>query len=339
MTGQFLGLILDPFVDGRNSPSSFGQRFGFAPEQEESDAYAYVSPKGKAGQAFNKALGEQSIERRVNLWTAGFGGAGTTGGDAAKGTHDTLASTYGVAVGLDYRTTPDSVMGVAVAGGGTTWRLDSGLGRGSSDAFNVGIYGAARSGPAYTAASFSFANHWISTDRTTFGGGRLTGKFNGHMWGGRLESGYRYGTPLGGVTPYAAIQLQYFQTSAYNETDADGSGFALRYNADEASNIRTEIGARFDTTSSLGQSKLTLRSRLAWAHDRVSSPALIASFQALPSSSFTVNGAVPAKNLALASLGTEVQLVSGVTFLTKFDGEFGVNTQTFAGSGTLRYRW
>jgi len=87
------------------------------------------------------------------------------------------------------------------------------------------------------------------------------------------------------------------------------------------------------------KSILTLRGRLAWAHDWVSNPALTAAFQALPGSSFIVNGAVPAKDVALASVGVEVRLLSGVTLATKFDGEFGSNTQTYAGTGTLSYRW
>jgi uncharacterized protein with beta-barrel porin domain len=341
MTGQFLGLMLDPFVDGRNPASSFGQRFGFAPEEGLSlDAYAYASPKEKAEKAFARALGVQPVERRWNVWAAGFGGAGSTAGDSARGTHDTLASTYGVALGMDYRVSPDAVGGFSVAGGGTNWRLDSGLGGGSSDVLNLGIYGAVRSGPAYTAASFSFANHWVSTDRNTVGGARLTGAFSGQGFGGRLESGYRYGTPVSGITPYAGVQAQLFGAPAYSETDVDGSGFALRYNSSDATEVRTELGARFDSATVLNsESILTVRSRLAWAHDWVSNPALTAAFQALPGSGFIVNGAVPAKNLALASIGLEVRLLSGVTLLTKFDGEFGSNTQTYAGTGTLRYRW
>ena len=43
--------------------------------------------------------------------------------------------------------------------------LSQGLGGGRSDAFQAGVYGATKSGPAYLAAAFAFANHWMSTDR------------------------------------------------------------------------------------------------------------------------------------------------------------------------------
>jgi uncharacterized protein with beta-barrel porin domain len=84
---------------------------------------------------------------------------------------------------------------------------------------------------------------------------------------------------------------------------------------------------------------LTLRGRLAWAHDWVSNPALAAAFQALPGTNFIVNGATPAKDSALVSTGAELRLVNGVTLLAKFDGEFASRSSTYAGTGTIRYAW
>ena len=55
-------------------------------------------------------------------------------------------------------------------------RVAQGLGGGKSDAFQAGIYGATKSGPAYLAATFAFTNHWMSTDRLAFGD-HLTASF------------------------------------------------------------------------------------------------------------------------------------------------------------------
>ena len=84
------------------------------------------------------------------------------------------------------------MVGLAFAGGGTDWSLSQGLGGGKSDAFQAGVYGATRSGPAYLAAAFAFTNHWMSTDRFAFAGDHLTAKFNAQSYGGRLEGGYRF---------------------------------------------------------------------------------------------------------------------------------------------------
>src|SRR5262245_54679753 len=85
------------------------------------------------------------------------------------------ARAVGFAAGLDYRLTPDTVAGFAFAGGGTDWSLAQGLGGGKSDAFQAGLYGATRWGPAYLAAAFAFTNHWMSTDRFAVGD-HLTGQ-------------------------------------------------------------------------------------------------------------------------------------------------------------------
>jgi outer membrane autotransporter protein len=255
------------------------------------------------------------------------------------GSHDLSANTAGFAGGFDYRLTPNSVVGLALAGGGTNWSLSQGLGGGKSDAFQAGVYGATRSGPAYLAAAFAFTNHWMSTDRFAVGD-HLTANFNAQSYGGRVEGGYRFATWYGGVTPYAAIQAQSFHTPGYAETGLIPNGFALTFNGRDASDTRSELGARFDHVAAVTRDAvLTLRARLAWAHDWVSDPTLTPLFQALPGASFIVTGATPAKNSALASAGGELRLANGITLLAKFDGEFASHSSTYAGTGIVRYRW
>jgi outer membrane autotransporter protein len=218
--------------------------------------------------------------------------------------------------------------------------LAQGIGGGKSDAFQAGVYGTARSGPAYLAAALAFTNHWMSTDRFAFAGDHLTASINAQSFGGRLEGGYRFATYYGGLTPYAAIQSQMFHTPGYIETDLTSGGFALGFNSRNATNTRSELGGRFDHLLLLNpEAALTLRTRVAWAHDSVSDPALTAGFQTLPGTSFVVNGATPAKNSALTSAGAELRLANGVALLAKFDGEFASHSSTYAGTGTVRYTW
>jgi len=203
-----------------------------------------------------------------------------------------------------------------------------------------GIYGTARSGPAYLAAALAYTNHWMSTDRFAFAGDHLTASFNAQSFGGRVEGGYRFATFYGGLTPYAAIQAQSFHTPSYNESDLTSGGFALGFNSRSASDTRSELGGRFDRLLLLNpEAALTLRARVAWAHDWISDPTLAALFQTLPGASFIVNGATPAKNSALTSAGAELRLANGVVLLAKFDGEFASHSSTYAGTGTVRYTW
>jgi autotransporter-associated beta strand protein/T5SS/PEP-CTERM-associated repeat protein len=292
LTDQFLNLMLDPFVEGRGCT--------------EYPARAIV--KGP--------LPTPVCQGRWATWVGAYGGGNHTAGDLAViGSHDLSARTVGVAAGLDYHFTPDTVLGFALAGGGTDWNLSQGLGSGKSDAFQAGIYGTTRWGPAYLAGAFAFTNHWMTTDRTAVGD-HLTADFNAQSYGGRLEGGYRFATLYGAIAPYAAIQAQNFHTPSYNETDAIPGGFALAFPAHDADDTRSELGARFDKQVLLNYGAVLIwRARAAWAHDWITDPNLLPMFEALPGASFIVNGATPVKNSALASAGAELRLINGVSLL------------------------
>jgi hypothetical protein len=59
-------------------------------------------------------------EPRWTVWGAGYGASNRTSGDLAViGSHDLSARTAGGAAGLDYRLTPDTVVGLALAGRGS----------------------------------------------------------------------------------------------------------------------------------------------------------------------------------------------------------------------------
>jgi outer membrane autotransporter protein len=339
LMSQFLGLMLDPFIDGRGGVGGAnGGAIGFAPEQPampEEIALAYASvlkaPVYKA----------TPFEQRWTAWGSAYGGYNRTSGDpVVVGSHDLTARAGGFAAGMDYHFTRDAVLGFALAGGGTNWTLAQGLGGGKSDAFQAGVYGTTRWGPAYVAASLAYTNHWMSTDRFAFAGDHLTASFNAQSVGARVESGYRVITALGALTPYAAVQAQSFRTPSYSETDLTNGGFGLAYAGRTATDTRSELGARYDNQIVLDRAAvLALRARLAWAHDWVSDPTLAAVFQALPGAGFIVNGATPAKDSALASAGAELRLANGVTFLGKLDGEFAHHSSTYSGTGTVRVAW
>jgi outer membrane autotransporter protein len=144
--------------------------------------------------------------------------------------------------------------------------------------------------------------------------------------------------PAFGITPYGAVQFQDFHTPSYSESNLPG-GFGLTYNAMNATDVRTELGARFDDPTLLFNKPLILFGRVAWAHDFVSNPALSAVFESLPGASFTVFGAPIPHDSALTTMGAQLFLAPNWSLLAKFEGEFAASSQTYAGTGTLRYTW
>ncbi len=337
LTNEFLSLMLDPFVTGRSSVGGGSPALGFAPEAQANlppdIALAYASVFTKAPPAAT------AFEQRWSAWGSAYGGGSTTNGNPTVGSNTLNANTYGFAGGVDYRISPTTVIGVALAGAGTNWGLANALGTGRSDAVQAGAYGVSWFGPTYLAGALSFSNHWFSTNRTALGD-TLTANFVGQSYGARLEGGYRYVVqPAFAVTPYAALQLQDFRTPAYNEIDQSGGGFGLAVNAMNATDVRSELGARFDDHTLLNGKPLILFGHLAWAHDFVGNPALSAAFQALPGAAFTVNGAPIPHDSAISTAGAQLYLTPQWSFIAKFDGEFAAGSQTYAGTGTLRHTW
>jgi uncharacterized protein with beta-barrel porin domain len=333
---EFLTLMLDPFVDGRFGLAGGGGAIGFAPDQEAAlppdIALAYAS-------ILNKAPPKPSFDQRWTAWGAAYGGSSNTRGDPTAGTNNLTASTFGYAGGMDYHLSLDTVVGFALAGGGTNWALANGLGAGRSDAFQAGIYGITRAGPAYLGGALAFTNHWFTTNRVALGD-PLSASFVGQSYAARVEGCYRYALlPTLGVTPYAAVQAQDFFTPRYSESDPTGAGLGLTFASMNATDVRSELGGRFDSPTAIDRMPLILRARLAWAHDFVNNPALSAAFQVLPGSNFIVNGAPIPHDSALTSAGAELFLAPNWTLLAKFDGEFARGAQTYAGSGTVRYTW
>lgn len=288
--------------------------------------------------------------RRWSVWAAGYGGNYNTTGNAPVGSHDISARAIGFATGLDYRVTPYTVAGFALAGGGTNYGLSDGLGGGRSDMFQSAVYSVTRVGPAYIATALAYAWHHFSTDRfvTVAGTDHLTADFSANNIAGRIEGGYRFAVPDAfgllpglGVTPYAAFQMQAFRTPSYSETAASGSSaFALDYDAHTTTTFRTELGAWFDERIVLDHDAvLTLRSRAAWAYDYWRDYNMTATFQQLPGSTFTVLGAAPMRDSLLASAGAEISFRNGISIAGLFDGDFAENSRMYSGFVRLRYSW
>jgi fibronectin-binding autotransporter adhesin len=120
-SSQFLNQLLDPFAgEGAGGGSAQGRAMGFAPERpdmsDEPLAYAKILTKAPA------AL---PPERRWDVWGGSFGGESTASGDPVIGSNSVDVHNAGVTGGADYRVSPDSTVGFAVAGSETNFSLSS----------------------------------------------------------------------------------------------------------------------------------------------------------------------------------------------------------------------
>jgi uncharacterized protein with beta-barrel porin domain len=340
---QFMGVMTDPFVAGRGDGPSAGGGVATGYADEASAYAAKRNPNDALAAIYTKAPPLViPFEPRWSTWVAGYGGSQTTDGNAVLGSNNTTSSIYGTAVGADYRFSPFTIAGFALAGGGTSFSVN-GSGSGHSDLFQVGAFVWHDVGPAYISASLAYGWQDITTNRsvTVAGTDQLRAEFNANAFSGRLEGGYRFVTPFAGgvgITPYAAGQFTTFDLPSYAEAALSGSsGFALSYGAQSVTDARSELGIRTDKSFAVQGGIFTLRGRFAWAHDYDPDRAIAATFQALPGASFVVNGAAQAADSALTTASAEMKWINNWSVAATFEGEFSDVTQLCRqGRGALR---
>src|SRR6266478_5491838 len=348
----FMGVMTDPFIGCRSDPVSAGSAAPqFAEENDGASAYAAngnarsKSERDAYAAIYRKApVMAAPFAPSWSVWAAGYGGSQTTDGNAALGTNNTTSRIAGGVVGADYRFSPFTLAGFALAGGGTNFTIANALGTGRSDLFQAGAFVRHTVGPAYISAALAYGWQDITTDRTVTIAGvdQLRANFNANAYSGRVEGGYRFVTPwmAVGITPYAAGQFTTFDLPAYAEQAVSGANtFALAYGAKSVTASRSELGLRSDKSYALTDSVLTLRSRAAWAHDFNPDRSIAATFQTLPGASFVVNGAAQGHDAALVSGSAEMKWRNGFSLAATFESEFSDVTRSYAGKGVARYAW
>ena len=325
---QFTGAIMPSSLDGRGTPIASAPA-GYA---------AYSSSGGKA-----VALPRLAADPDAwgwSVWGSGFGARQSHSGQASQGVAASSNSVYGLAAGADYRVSPSTVAGFALAGGATDFST-RGLGTGHSDLAQLGVFIRHHIGQAYVAAATAYGWQAITQDRSVAGIDRLRSEFDVHSLSGRIEGGYRFGAPSLGFTPFAAAQFVVSALPGYSERVMSGPGlFALSYAGRDAVDRRGEIGLRADTTFAVADVAITLTGGLAWAHSfNTGRATATASFQALPGSSFLVSGANRDRNALRSSAGAELKWKNGLALAAAFDGEFTQRSRSYGGKAVLRYTW
>jgi autotransporter-associated beta strand protein len=318
---QFMGVLLDP---------TRGALSGGQPN----DAMAAMPRKAAP-------LGAEVFDSRWGVWAAGFGGSQSTNGDDALGSNKTTSNVFGSAVGVDYRFSPNTVLGFELAGGGTHFIVDNG-GSGNSDLFQAGAYLRHTQGAAFFAAALAYGWQDVTTNRTVtaFGIDSLRANFTTNAISGRLEGCYRGATAVVDITPYAAGQFTSFHLPSYAEQVAFGANtFALGYSDKDVTATRSELGVRTEKAVPLSDATLMLRGRLAWAHDFNTDRNVQATFLTLPGASFVVNGAAPSADTALTTISAETLWRNGWSTSVTADAQLSDTTRSYSGKGVVRYSW
>ena len=251
----------------------------------------------------------------------------------------------GTAVGADYRFSPYTIAGFALAGGGTNFSV-AGSGSGHSDLFQAGAFVKHTVGAAYISAALAYGWQDITTNRTvTVAGSRSVAARSSTPMPIRAASkaAIVLSTPwMGRDTPYAAAQFTTFDLPAYAEQAhrLARNTFALAYNAKDVTDTRSELGLRTDKSFAMHGCDPDLARPLSPGR-MISTPTATSR---PPSRRCRVQASSSTArrrraNSALTTASAEVKWINGWSAAATFEGEFSDVTRSYAGKGVVRYVW
>jgi outer membrane autotransporter protein len=256
-------------------------------------------------------------------------------------------NTGGLAGGLDYQFAPDLLAGFAIGGSSSNFSVRDRITSGHLEGAHFGGYGVKTWGSVYAAATLSFNTFRNSETRTIAGVGATetaTGDFGSNLLSGRVELGAKQAWRWFTVTPFAAVQFAELWQNGFTEANPVPGGAAgplgLTFGSLSVSSLPTFVGAQFDTRIPFANGMtLSPYARLSWVHEFNPNRAINATFIALPTAAFTVDGPRASPDAMRIDAGAKLALGPKAWVFANFDGEFSNRSQSYAGKGGVRVAW
>jgi len=233
-----------------------------------------------------------------------------------------------------------------VGGSASSFSVPDRVTSGTLDGVNVGLYGGARQGAWYATAAVTFAAFDNKTSRTIAGVGPTelaNARFNSDLWGGRIETGYRFAWGTATVTPFAAVQPTELRVAGFTESSTTLAGtpgvLGLTAPSHTVDSLPTFVGVQFDQHLTLANMAWSPYGRISWVHEFRPTRDITASFVTLPAAGFTVFGPRAARDAVRIDAGSKLQVSRNVYLFDSFDGEFAQGSQLYSGKGGVTIAW
>ena len=299
--------------------------------------------------------------RTWRAWVDGNGSSSNYAGvQLPTGSAYARNSGAGTAAGLDYQFAHNALLGFAIGYGSYSFSVPDRETSGSTQGGHFGLYGALTEGAAYASASASFGffeNHELrhaGIPGTTLPSLFNTpvpsitgfneypeGKFGSNAFAGTVELGYRSRFASYEVTPFVGVQPAVLNTNGFAENNSGGwGGLSLQYTPKSTPSVPTLLGAQVSTSFGLwDQKSVSLWARAAWKHEFFTDRWIEGGFLTAPGFNFTIYGAPAIRDAARIGLGGQLPITENLSIYANFNGDFGGQGQSLAGSGGLRASW
>ena len=338
--GMFIDTLMDVAEDWLNGG-------GDGPQARAYSAMGYAAEGSKAAVFKAMPFKAPAYVPTWRTWLAGFDGTWKLNGEANPGSADLTHRTAGGVAGIDHQVTPDVLIGMAGGGSASNFSVPDRATSGTLDGAHVGVYGVARQGGWYAAATATFAAFSNKTSRTIAGVGPTeiaNASFDSDLWGGRFEAGFKSRYGAFAVTPFAAVQAAQLRIAGFTESSTTVGGapgvLGLTVPSRTVNSLPTFLGVQFDDRITLSNAMTWIPyARVAWVHEFDPNRDISASFITLPAAAFTVDGPRAARDAARVDAGSKLRVSRNVSLFESFDGEFSSRSRMYSGKGGVMIEW
>jgi fibronectin-binding autotransporter adhesin len=279
-----------------------------------------------------------------SIWGSVLGGLGSVQGDGNSSTF--TYNVGGTAAGIDYRVSPNVLVGLGAGySSGTQW-VDGFQGKGWASTVSVAAYGSFTQSGFYAdvLAGYAYSNNQLQRQIAIPGLQQraANGSTGVNQFLGQAELGYKLGVHAPAqatVTPFARFQASSINQAAFSEWGANSLN--LNVAQQTTTSLRTVLGADLAGAIGLGNTRtLDLGLRLGWLHEYASTARpMTAAFAGAPAANFTVFGATPQRDSAVIGFQASTDVAAGTRLYLRYDGEVGATANNHALNLGVRLTW
>ena len=264
----------------------------------------------------------------TNLWNVYVAGnvmLGQDFSDATSGLDHVDTTSESAQLGVDYRITPNFLVGAMFGYGHTDADLDNNGSNASVDTYSPGVYASYSNSGWYANALGSYGFSDYSQSRKV-----QIGTFNntansspsGDQIVGNLDGGYDFHRGALTFGPTLGLQYVHLDVDGYTETGAPGAN--LNVNDDQSDSLRSRLGGQLSYALQGGGMTFTPHLSASWQHEFLDqSRGITSQFDGFGGGSFLVKTASPSRDSALIDTGLDVQVDQTWTVFVDYSVQAG----------------
>lgn len=332
--------LLDPDVNGGLNQAAFNTidgAFSTIGTRLENARNGVNSGGGQKG----IAMGDESVESA--MWMQGFGGSGDQ--DSVSGIAGYDSTTYGAAMGADYKMDFDNRVGLSFAYAKSDVDTKGGTSNVDVDSYQGSMYG----GYDNPTGQPYYIDWMLGFGWNSYEGSRVIqfanidriaqAEYDGQQYTGKVNFGYEI--PFGDWTlvPLASLMYSHLRLEEYTETGAQALNLVV--DGQDYDFLMSGLGARIETSFKDGQKRTWAPEFHAlWLYEFLQDEADATSrFSVSNATSFTTSGLEPEQSRFNVGGGITLWPTESLSFNVRYDFEYRDDYTGHGGSGTVRYKF